>query len=221
MSQDLVTRPTPAIPPEDAQRRPSPAPMYRSVADGELKSAWTLSEYFASLNTVMRLPAKARRKAEDFARRTAGGQQALAMFDRLRIPTGWVTAAAVLAAVVLIGRPLLATAVGRGADLTSTYGVWQAGKGRYQGRTFQILEHHIAFGTGSKGTEYSWHQIREVQAKSATDSTLFTVVYDEAGKTAQFAFWYVGGQPAAIHIVHQPEVVWTKSTRSPSTPPNS
>ena len=202
-------------------RRESTAPIYRSVADGELKTAWTLSEYFASLNTVMRLPAKVRRKAREVANRTPGGEQALAAFERLRIPTGWMTIAAMLTVAVLVGRPLLAAVVGRGADLSPAYGVWQASKGRYEGRTFQILEDHIAFGTSAKGAEYSWHKVREVQAKSAADSTLFTVVYDEGGKTAQFAFWYVGGQPAAIHVMHQPEVVWTKSTRSPSTPPNS
>ena len=221
MSQDPVTCPTPAIPPEENQRPGSAAPIYRSVADGELRTPWTLSEYFASLNTVMRLPAKVRRKAQEVARRTPGGAEALAAFERLRIPTGWATVAAALAVAVLIGRPLLAAVVGRGADLTPAYGVWQAGKGRYEGRTLQIVEQHIAFGTSSKGTEYSWHQIREVEARPAADSTLFTVVYDEGGKTAEFAFWYVGGQPAAIHVVHQPEVVWTKSTRSPSTPPNS
>jgi uncharacterized membrane protein len=221
MSQDTVSRPSPVIPPEEGQKPATPGPIYKSVADGELKSAWTLSEYFASLNTVMRLPAKVRRKARDVAKGTPGGEQALAVFDRLRIPTGWLTAAALLAVVLLVGRPLLAAGVGRSADLTPAYGVWQAGKGRYEGRTFQIVETHIAFGTSSKAAEYTWHKVRDVKAKAVADSTLFTVVYDEDGKAAEFAFWYVGGRPAAVHVVHQPEVVWTKSTRSPSTPPNS
>jgi hypothetical protein len=220
MSQETVTRPSPAVPSAEGQPPATPGPIYRSVADGELKSAWTLPEYFASLNTVMRLPAKVRRKAEEVANRSAGGTAALAAFDRIRIPTGLVAAAVLVAVVMLVGRPLLA-AMGRGADLSAANGVWQAGKGRYEGRTFQIVDNHIAFGTSSKADEYTWHKVRDVRAKAAADSTLFTVIYDEDGKTAEFAFWYVGGQPAAVHVVHQPEVVWTKSTRSPSTPPNS
>ncbi len=39
------------------------APVYRSVADGELAQPWTLSEYFQSINTVLRLPSKDRRAA--------------------------------------------------------------------------------------------------------------------------------------------------------------
>jgi len=220
MSQETVTRPSPVIPPQEGQKPATPGPIYKSVADGELKSAWTLSEYFASLNTVMRLPAKVRHKAEEMARRSPGGTATLAAFERMRIPTGLVAAAVLVAIVLLIGRPLLA-AVGSSADLSAAYGVWQAGKGRYEGRTFQIVETHIAFGTSSKAAEYTWHKVRDVKAKAVADSTLFTVVYDEDGKTAEFAFWYVGGQPAAVHVVHQPEVVWTKSARSPSTPPNS
>jgi hypothetical protein len=221
MSQAPVTEPTPAISPEDGPRPASTTPMYRSVADGELKTAWTLSEYFASLNTVMRLPAKVRRKAEEVAKRTPGGEAALAIVQRIRIPSGLMAAAAVAAVVILVGRPLLAAVGGSSADLSPAFGVWQAGKGKYQGRTFQIADQHIAFGTSSKGDEYSWYKVKDVTAKPAADSTMFTVVYEENGKTAEFTFWYLGGQPASIHVVHQPEVVWTKSTRSPTTPPNS
>lgn len=37
---------------------------HRSVADGELHTAWSLRDFFDSLNTVMRLPSKARRKEQ-------------------------------------------------------------------------------------------------------------------------------------------------------------
>jgi hypothetical protein len=220
MSLETLTRSTPASQPEETQRPSSVAPpIYRSVADGELKAAWTLSEYFASLNTVMRLPGRVRRKARTAAGQAPGGEPAPA--GRLRIPTGWVTVGAALAVAVLIGRSLLASGGSRRADLSPAYGVWQAGNGRHEGRTFQIVGDHIAFGTSAKGAEYSWHKVREVQTRQAVDSTLFTVLYDEGGKAAEFAFWYLGGEPAAIHVMHQPEVVWTKSTRSPGKPPTS
>lgn len=218
MSQERATQLSPASAREEGPRTAGSGPTYRSVADGELLTTWTMSEYFASLNTVMRLPSKVRRRALEGAKETKGGEAALAVARR--IPIGLVVAAALVAIAVLVGRPLRA-AVGDSVDLRAANGVWQAGKGRYEGRTFQIVGNHIAFGTSSNATEYTWHEVKEVRAKVVADSTLFTVVYDEGGRTAEFAFWYLGGRPAAIHVVNQPGVVWSKTTRSPSVPPNS
>jgi hypothetical protein len=198
-----------------------PTPIYRSVADGELKNTWTLSEYFASLNTVMRLPSKVRRRAEAVAKKTPGGETALALLDRVQIKTGWLIAGVGAFLLVLVGRPLLgAMSGGPEADLRAAVGVWEAGKGKYEGRSLQIVEKQIAFGTEPKTTRFAWHPIRSVHAKAAQDSTQYTVVYEQDGQAAEFAFWLVGGSPARIHVVHQPGVEWSKSPRTP-TPPST
>ena len=158
------------------------APIYRSVADGELKTAWTLNEYFASLNTVMRLPAKVRRRAEAVAKHTPGGERALAFFDGLKLPTWVIPAAVVMAVIFLVVRPLVLAASGSKVDLSQAYGLWEAGKGKYQGRMFEINNGNIAFRTSSKTPDFSWHQIDNVTGKTAGDSTLYTVTYKEESR---------------------------------------
>jgi hypothetical protein len=208
---------------EVTAKRPgsSTAPIYRSVADGELATPWTLSEYFASLNTVLRLPAKVRRKAEAVAKRTPGGETALAFFDRIKLP-GWVIPATVTVAIAfLVIRPLMAAASGSSADLSQASGLWEAGKGKYQGRMFEIRDGNIAFRTSSKSPDFSWHQIQKVAGKTSGDSTLFTVTYKEEGKTSDFSFFYFARSPSFVRFLHQPDVIWTKSASQPMEPPKN
>jgi hypothetical protein len=42
------------------------------------------------------------------------------------------------------------------------------------------------------------------------DSTLYTVIYKEDGKSAEFAFWYYGGGPM-IRFKNQHGVVWRRA----------
>jgi hypothetical protein len=184
--------------------------MYRSIADGELVTPWTLPDYFKSLNTVLRLPAKVRRKAVEAAQQTAGGVAVLAALERIRIPKGLVLAGAAVAVIMLVIRPLVLSATNEGASkLPQAFGVWEATAGKYKGRTFEVSEHELAFQTSAKGS-LTRHKIVGVAAKSRPDSTRFTVTYESEGQTAEFAFWYVTSPSPAIRFVNQHDVTWTK-----------
>lgn len=210
MSQDAV--PTPAITETTTgPARPGPAaPMYRSVADGELATPWSLPDYFASLNTVMRLPARVRHQAEAMARRTPGAERALAAVSQIRLPKGLLAASVLLAITVLVVRPLILAASGSSGNLSQAYGIWEAGKGKYLGRTFELGDGTIAFGTNAKTGDRTVHKIQMFRAKAAGDSTLFTVTYMEEGKSAECAFWYFSGPTPVIKLVHPTDVVWTR-----------
>jgi hypothetical protein len=218
MSQTSTPPTLPRTPvPEAVKRASEKAEMYRSIADGELATAWSLRDYFGSLNTVMRLPPKVRLKIEKAAKQTPGGEQVLALLDRVKIPTGWLVAGFLLAVGVLVVRPIVLDATGAGAaTLTQVHGVWQAGKGKYNGRTFEITNEIIAFGNGEKNASYSTHKIEKVRAKSAADSTLFTVNYLAEGKTSEFAFWYYGGPAPVIRFKNQHDVIWRKTAAQPT-----
>ncbi|HXW96476.1 MAG TPA: hypothetical protein VEI47_02740 [Gemmatimonadales bacterium] len=217
------TKETPAATASPDSPRPSTAgPIYRSVADGELKTPWSLAEYFASLNTVMRLPAKVRRKAEAVAKRTPGGEKALAALDMIKLPRWVVPVTVTVGLLLLVVKPLVLAASGSGGnikDLSPAYGVWQAGKGRYSGRTFQVSETAVAFQGSSRAEDLSWYDIQGVKVKAVGDSTLYTVTYNQNGKSAELAFWYLGGNPATIRFAHQQGGSWTKTLRPLSSRP--
>ena len=79
-----ATTGTPAGPPPATL-----APGYRSIADGELATPWSLGEYFGSLNTVMRLPPKLRKRVEAIEKRTG------IKLPDIQLPKGVVAAALV------------------------------------------------------------------------------------------------------------------------------
>jgi hypothetical protein len=184
---------------------------YRSIADGDLIREWSLKEYFGSLNTVMRLPPKVRQKVERAAQKTPGGVQVLAVLDRIRIPTGALVVAFLIALVVLVIRPLVLDASGASIDLAPAYGVWEAGKGKYEGRQFEIDEKTLAFRTSSKEANFTRHPIDKVRGRQVGDSTLYTVTYKEDGKSAEFAFWFYGGGSPMIRFKNQHGIVWRKA----------
>lgn len=219
MDQDTITRPAteePVAPPAADL-----GPRHRSVADGELLTTWSLGEFFQSLNSVMRLPARVRRKkAEEAAKAKALG---LPSIDKIRVPNGLVAASVLLLLGVFVVKPLVLSASGS-ADLRTfsrAFGVWQAKSGKYAGRMFEVGEHSIAFRTSSDSPEYSWHKIDDVRITGSQDSTLYTVVYEEAGKNAEFAFWLVQHKDPVIRFLHQPEVVWDKTPYEPIARPKS
>jgi hypothetical protein len=222
MSQDLLapyrikasTAPTPADTPAAEEK-------HRSVADGELARPWTLTEYFRSLNTVMRLPTKARRTQQaEAAARGIGG---------ISIPSvnpAFSRALLVLGAVVVLGvvvvRPIFLWASGSGREkLAPVVGVWEAGAGRWAGRSFEVSDSSIAFRNGEQRTDYSWHRIHDVRVRPAADSALYTVIYEESGKTAELTFWFKGGSAPAIRLKNTPAVVWSKSGRAATAQPRS
>jgi hypothetical protein len=184
---------------------------YRSVADGDLVRPWSLKEYFGSLNTVMRLPPKVRQRVEKAAKSTPGGVQVLALLDRVRIPTGFLVGAFLLAVAVMVIRPLVLDASGAGVDATPVYGNWEAGKGKYEGRMFEINAQTIAFRTSAKEANYTRHSIEKVRGRQVGDSTLYTVFYKEDGKSAEFAFWFYGGGSPMIRFKNQHGIVWRKA----------
>jgi hypothetical protein len=197
------------------------APKHRSVADGELLTTWSLSEFFSSLNTVMRLPARVRRKkAEEAAKAKALGLPSL---DKIRVPNGLVAASVLMVLGVFVIRPLVLSASGSEdvRTFTRAFGVWQAKTGKYAGRMFEVGEFNIAFRTSSDSPDYTWHKIEDVRISGVSDSTLYTVVYEEEGKTAEFAFWLVQHKEPIIRFLHQPEIVWEKTPYEPIARPKS
>ena len=211
MSSEITEKTPAATTAAGAPKRPSQAgDMYRSIADGELATPWTLPEYFASLNTVLRLPAKVRRRAVEAAQQTAGGTAVLAMLERIRIPKGLVMAGAAVAVIMLVIRPLVLSATNEGASkLPESFGVWQATTGKYKGRTFEVSEKELVFQTSAKAGSSTRHKILGVEAKTRPDSTRYTVTYESEGQKAEFAFWYVNAGPV-IRFVNQHDVSWTK-----------
>lgn len=194
------------------------APGYRSIADGELASTWTLKDYFANLNTVMRLPGKVRRKMDKVERRIE--QKTGLKLPDIKVPPAMVAAGFVMALGVFVVRPLILNATSSEAmGLDQTFGVWEAGSGRYAGRMFELGENSIAFRTSSQSPDYTWHRVTDVRTRAVTDSTLFTVQYDEDGKEAEFAFWYVPGKKPVIRLKNTPEVNWILTPYEPIARP--
>jgi hypothetical protein len=196
--------------------------VYRSVADGELAQAWTLSEYFQSINTVLRLPSKARRpaaKAEREKAKAAG--LALPSLSKVRIPAPLMVAAFLLVLGVFVVRPILLSAADPDIQLPAdSYGVWGTDQGKYAGRMFEVSATSIAFRTSVRSPEYTWHRIDHIKAKVTSDSTLYTVQYLEQGKVADFSFWHIPDRRSpAIRFEHAPEVTWSKTPYLPIAKP--
>lgn len=191
---------------------------HRSVADGELATPWSLRDFFGSLNTVMRLPSKARRKSDA---KTAAGGRSVALpgirpwMSKLVLVGGGLTAA-----LLLVVRPLLTWATDSShASLRPVVGVWEAGKGKYQGRRFEMTDSAVVFHNGQGATDYTWHRVQEVRIRQVADSALYTVRYEEGKKTADMTFWYYGGGAPVIRLKNQPGVVWNKTNLTPASGP--
>lgn len=196
----------------------APAPGYRSIADGELASTWTLKDYFANLNTVMRLPGKVRRKMDKVEKRIE--QKTGLKLPNIKVPPIVVAAGFLMALGVFVVRPLMLSASSsEPVGLSQAFGVWEAGTGRYAGRMFELGEHSIAFRTSSQSPDYTWHRVTDVRTREASDSTLFTVLYDEDGKEAEFAFWYVPGKKPVIRLKNTPDVNWILTPYEPIARP--
>lgn len=190
---------------------------HRSVADGELATPWSLRDFFGSLNTVMRLPGKARRKAEV---RTAGGLSIALPGIRPWMSRLVLVGSGLAAVALLVVRPILSWATDSShATLTPVVGVWEAGKGKYQGRRFEMTDSAVVFHNGHSATDYTWHRVQEVRVKRVADSTLYTVRYEEGKKTADMTFWYYGSGAPMIRLKNQPGVVWNKTSLAPSSGP--
>lgn len=198
----------------------APAPGYRSIADGELASTWTLKDYFANLNTVMRLPGKVRRKMDKVEKRIE--QKTGLKLPNIKVPPVVVAAGFVMALGVFVVRPLMLSASSNEAvGLNQAFGVWEAGSGWYAGRMFELGENSIAFRTSSDSPDYTWHRVTDVRTREASDSTLFTVLYDEDGKEAEFAFWYVPGKKPVIRLKNTPDVNWILTPYEPIARPRA
>lgn len=220
MSQDLLapyrTQPSAPEAPESAQEK------HRSVADGELATPWTLKDFFGSLNSVMRLPSKARRRAEPA--RTADGvsiaiPSVSPMLSKLILVGGGLTVL-----VLLVIRPLVLWATRAGHEsLVQVTGVWEAGKGKHEGRHFELSDSAVVFHTGDEATDYTWHRVQEVRTRESGDSTLYTVRYEEGKATAELSFWYRYRPVKSIRLKNQPAVLWTltKLRPVPGPPPES
>jgi hypothetical protein len=214
MTQDLLS---PYRTAGTAPSQPGEPEKHRSVADGELANPWTLKEFFNSLNSVMRLPSKARRKAEP----ASGGATTFALPGIRPWMSKAVVAGGVVAVVSLVVvRPLVLWASKAGhASLAPVVGVWEAGKGKYQGRRFEVSDSAVAFQKGESADDYSWHRIQEVQVKTVADSALYTIRYEEGNKTADLSFWYRTRPAPVIRLKNSLGVAWNRTGLAPRAAP--
>ncbi len=225
MSTDLLapfrTQPSqPAVNPTQAVTQPTAGiDRHRSVADGELATAWTLKEFFGSLNSVMRLPTRARRndkpRAEAEVAAPAGTPGLHPGLYRFFLVAGGVTVVALLVVKPLIN---LLTDAGH-ASLTPVAGVWEAGKGKHEGRKFEVTDSAVVFHTGEKATDYTWHRVQEVKVKQVGDSSLYTVKYEEGKGSVDLTFWYYKAPKPGIRLKNQPGVLWGLTRDRPVTGP--
>lgn len=228
MSTDLLapfrTQPSqPAVNPSQAVTQPTPGiDRHRSVADGELATAWTLKEFFSSLNSVMRLPTRARRNEKpkaDAAAAPAGTPGLHPGLYRFFLYAGGALVVAVLVVKPLIG---LLTESGH-ASLVPVAGVWEAGKGKHAGRKFEVTDSAVVFHTGDRATDYTWHRVQAVKVKQLGDSSLYTVKYEEGKGTVDLTFWYIKGAKPGLRLKNQPAVLWalTKDRPVAGPPPSN
>ena len=186
---------------------PVPEP-HRSLADGDLHTAWNMMDFFASLNNVMRLPDKVLARAAAKRKEAKAGEA-----PSFSIPKPAVFAMLVVSFCVLVGGPLLASLNnGDGGDLEPAFGVWNAGSGRYAGRVFELTDSTVAFSTSANG-DLQRYRIDLVRTVGAGDSTLYIVTYKAEKGTSDFAFWLLppGG---LIRFKNSPETVWTRTALS-------
>jgi len=194
---------------------------YRSVADGDLTQEWKLSDFFRSLNTVMRLPERPPEKASD-SKDARRGPFNLDL-SRVRIPAPMMALSFVLVLGVFVVRPLMLNALAGDVELPAeTYGVWTTNDGAHAGRMFEVSKISVAFRTSKDDPSYTWHRIDSVHRRVDADSTLYTVTYQTDGKTAEFSFWQVP-KPSGpvIRFKNLNEVTWTKTTYEPIAHPSS
>ncbi len=211
---------SPAPQPPGQEPPPPSRPQHRSVADGELVNTWTLKDYFASLNSVLRLPQKPRPRPKPKSEGEPKAAFSLPSLSGIRLPKMVVSGAVVLSLAVLVVRPLMLSASRGGTEgLAPVVGVWEAGSGRYAGRMFELGLNSIAFRTSAKSPEYTWHPISSLVVKPDGDSTLFTLSYEQDGKQAEFGFWLIPGKDPVIRVTHQQGTTWKKTPYEPIARP--
>jgi len=87
-------------------------------------------------------------------------------------------------------------------------GVWESTSERYAARSFELQLDQITFQQGDD--QFTSHPITGLDIDSdAGGSSLYTVVYDNAGAEYQFAFVYQPDE-ALIRFKNQPQVKWYK-----------
>lgn len=224
MSTDLLapfrTQPSqPAVNPSAAVTQPTPGiDRHRSVADGELANAWTLKEFFVSLNSVMRLPNRARRHEKPTAEAAAAPSGTPGIHPGLY--RFFLFAGGAVVVAVLVVKPLVSLLTNSGhASLTPVAGVWEAGKGKHEGRKFEVTDSAVVFHTGERATDYTWHRVQAVKVKQVGDSSLYTVKYEEGKGTVDLTFWYIRGAKPGLRLKNQPAVRWALTKERPVTGP--
>lgn len=218
MSEAPVTPPPTPTGPQDPEAAKARGPAYRSIADGELLHTWSLKDYFASLNTVLRLPTKPRPKPD--AEHTTKPAFSLPSLPDIRLPKMVVAGSIVLSVAVLVIRPIMLSASrADAASLAAAVGVWEAESGRYAGRMFELGTTSIAFRTSAKSPDYTWHRIADLEVAPARDSTLYTLHYEQDGKLAEFGFWLIPGKNPVIRVTHQGGTNWKKTPYEPIAKP--
>lgn len=208
----------PTTPPQDQEAAKARGPSYRSIADGELLHTWSLKDYFASLNTVLRLPSKPKPKPnpEEAAKQAFS----LPSLPNIRLPKMVVAGSVVLSLAVLVVRPIMLSASrADAASLAAAVGVWEAEGGRYAGRMFELGTNSIAFRTSAQSPDYTWHKIADLEVAPARDSTLYTLHYEQDGKLAEFGFWLIPGKAPLIRVTHQGGTNWKKTPYEPIAKP--
>jgi len=98
-------------------------------------------------------------------------------------------------------------------------GVWQTEGPRYRERLFELSRSRLAFQTSDSTADI--YQIRTVRRIAGEETTTFEVEYEDQGSTYVFSFLYYAGPPEELRFVHQPFMVWTRTTGRGSLMPHA
>jgi hypothetical protein len=184
----------------DELNAPTP-PTHRSLASGDLDSAWELDEFFQALGPVMRLPPK--EKEPKPAER------------RAKVPTGrrrprvLILTAVTLLMVGAFQAPLVGLLTRDGPVPDEFLGTWETSSQRYAERGFTITSDSLRLHLGPRGV--ASYPITGVRAKRTADSVLYTFHYRDGSSTLEMGLRM--DPDSALRLGNLPAVLWRKVSR--------
>jgi hypothetical protein len=92
-------------------------------------------------------------------------------------------------------------------------GVWGTKAKNYADRTFEISKTTVLFRTGTGESEFTFHEIADIEQEADSKAVHYTLVYADGLK---FSFRYER-LADAIRFENQPEFAWTRQDDEPTT----
>lgn len=175
-----------------------PPPAHRSLASGDLDSAWELDEFFQALGPVMGLPPKEKepRPTQKRAKAATG----------VRRPRALIATAVTLLMVAAFHAPLIRLLMRNGPVPGEFLGVWRTTSPRYAERGFTITSDSLLLYLGPRGL--ASYPITGVRTKRTADSLLYTVHYLDGTSTLELGLRM--DTDSTVRVANLPAVLWRK-----------